>query len=243
MFRILIIILIGLIPFNLSAQTKSNNSEVIYGNSSIITTDTLKSFLVKKDPPFIYSLYMDHKEKPILNKIGRGCFHAVVYNSSIMTGLVLSPTWLNQWDNLSTRLKFSSMRDQYKNSFTKPPVIDHDAFITNYIGHPYQGGFYYNCVRSQGATVLQSSLFCLSQTLLWEYIWEAGIEQPSIQDLITTPLGGVIVGELSHFATIKMGRHGFNTFEKVVTCIINPSWVINNKFVFNKNKMHRVLAP
>ena len=147
-----------------------------------------------------------------------------------MTGLVLSPTWLNQWDNLSTKLRVKSMKDQYKNSYTKPPVIDHDMLITNYLGHPYQGGFYYNSIRSQGATVLQSSLFCWAHTLLWEYGWEAGIEQPSIQDLIVTPLAGILVGELSHVATIKMSRNGFTKWEKVAVCIINPSYVINNKF-------------
>jgi hypothetical protein len=218
------------------AQTQMNSAPLSFGNSAI-QTDTLKSFLVKRNPPLIHSLYMNHKEKPILNKVGRGCIYGLIYNTSIMTGLVLSPTWLNQWDNLSTRLKFESMKNQYKNSYTKPPVIDHDAYITNYVGHPYQGGYYYNCVRSQGANILQSSLFCLGQTLLWEYVWEAGIEQPSIQDLITTPFAGILVGEACHLATIKMSKHGFNTLEKVATCIINPSWVINNKFIFNKKKL------
>jgi hypothetical protein len=236
MYRILIILFVGLIPFSMKGQTQIKDSLFISGNSSTIHPDTLKSFLVKKDPPFLYTLNMNHKEKPILNKIGRGCIYTLIYNTSIMTGLVLSPTWLNQWDNLSTKLKFKSMMDQYKNSYTKPPVIDHDMFITNYLGHPYQGGFYYNSLRSQGATVLQSSLFCWGHTLLWEYGWEAGIEQPSIQDLIVTPLAGILVGEASNLATIQMSKHGFNSLEKVITCIINPSWVINNKFSFRSKK-------
>jgi hypothetical protein len=173
-----------------------------------------------------------------LNKIVRGSFYTLIYNTTIMTGLVLSPTWLNQWDNLSTKLRIKSMKDQYKNSYTKPPVIDHDMFITNYLGHPYQGGFYYNSIRSQGATVIQSSLFCLGHTLLWEYGWEAGIEQPSIQDLIVTPLAGILVGELSHVATVKMSKNGFTMWEKVAVCIINPSYVINNNFSFKSKKLN-----
>jgi len=229
MLRIITILIISLLSLNVKGQTPIISSPLSLENP-LNLTDTLKSFLVKKDPPFLHSLYMNHKEKPVLNKVGRGCIYGLIFNTSIMTGLVLSPTWLNQWDNLSTRLKFDSMVNQYKNSFTKPPVIDHDAYITNYVGHPYQGGYYYNSVRSQGANMLQSSLFCLGQTLLWEYVWEAGIEQPSIQDLIVTPLAGILVGELSHVATIKMSRNGFTKWEKVIVCIINPSYVINNKF-------------
>jgi hypothetical protein len=236
MYRIIIILLVALIPFHTKGQTQIENSSLLYGNPSTIIPDTLKSFLLKRNPPYLYTAYMSHKEKPFTNKMGRGCLMGLIYNTSIMTGLVLSPTWLSQWDNKSTRFKLNSFMEQYKNSYTKPPVFDHDAFITNYLGHPYQGGFYYNCVRSQGANMLQSSLFCLGQALLWEYVWEAGIEQPSIQDLITTPFAGILVGELSHVATIKMGRHGFNTIEKVVVCVINPSWVMNNKFIFNKYK-------
>lgn len=91
--------------------------------------------------------------------------------------------------------------------------------------------------------MLQSSLFCLGQTLVWEYVWEAGIEQPSIQDLIITPLAGILVGEACHLATIKMSKHGFNTLEKITSCIINPSWVINNKFIFNKKKVPMGIIP
>ena len=83
---------------------------------------------------------------------------------------------------------------QYKSAFTKPPVVDHDLWMTNYLGHPCQGAFYYNTVRRQEhrycTAVLHRPFIVLG---IWR---EAGIEQPSIQDMITTPLGGIIVGEL-----------------------------------------------
>jgi hypothetical protein len=231
MCRILIILLVGLIPFSMMGQTQIKDSLLISGNSSTIQSDTLKSFIVKKDPPFLYSLNMNHKEKPLFNKIVRGNNYVMGYNAFIMTFLLIVPEAISKW-NKENDLNFPAIGHQYHDSYTTPPVIDHDMFITNYLGHPYQGGFYYNSVRSQGATVLQSSLFCWGQTLLWEYGWEAGLEQPSIQDLIVTPLAGILVGELSHVATIKMSKNGFTKWEKVAVCIINPSYALNNRFKF-----------
>jgi hypothetical protein len=156
------------------------------------------------------------------------------YNAVILSGLVFAPESLSKWGNKKEKFSASSIFGQYKSSYTKPPVIDHDLFMTNYLGHPYQGGFYYNSVRSQGASMLQSSVFCLGRALIWEYGWEAGIEQPSIQDLITTPLCGILWGELSHVATISMSKHGFKWYEIAIICAINPAYAINNGFKFNK---------
>jgi len=44
----------------------------------------------------------------------------------------------------------------------------------------------------------------------------------------------VLVGELSHVATIEMSKHGFRWYEILATCVINPAYALNNKFVFNK---------
>ncbi len=207
-------------------------------NNSISLPDTLVSFLIKSDPPFLFDANLKNKEKPLCNKIIRANFSCMGYDALFLGILINAPESISKWENKEEKFKFSSIMNQYENSFTKPPVIDKDLFITNYIGHPYQGGYYYNTMRSQGATALESSLFCLGQTLIWEYIWEAGIEQPSIQDLITTPLGGILVGELSHIATLAMSRHGFRWYEIVVSCIINPAYAINNNFKFNKKLTH-----
>ncbi len=72
--------------------------------------------------------------------------------------------------------------------------------------------------------------FFLTQSLLWEYVWEGGLEQPSVQDLIITPLGGIILGELTHRAALAMGKDGFNWYKIILTCILNPAFAINNGF-------------
>ena len=124
--------------------------------------------------------------------------------------------------------------DEAKSNFirawTTPQVWDKDHWTTNYIGHPYIGSFYYNMMRSQGASPLASLLFSTAQSLIWEYVIEAFAEQPSIQDLIFTPTLGSGIGELTHRAMIRLNRNGFSTFEKILVTFINPAYVINNGY-------------
>ncbi|MDD4500628.1 MAG: DUF3943 domain-containing protein [Bacteroidales bacterium] len=172
---------------------------------------------------------LKHSEKTFGNKMLRGTGYALGYNAVIMTALILSPEYISQWDRKEAFLA-SSMKAQYKKTFTTAPVRDKDLAVINYIGHPYQGSFYFNATRSQGALFWQASLCTILQSALWEYVWEGGLEQPSIQDLIITPLGGILLGELSHRATLAMRKNGFQWFEIIATCIINPAFAINNGF-------------
>lgn len=125
---------------------------------------------------------------------------------------------------------FNDYGSNMKRAWTQPPVFDHDKWYINYIGHPYQGTLFYNAVRSQNAKFWQSALFCAGQVLVWEYVIEAGLEQPSIQDLIVTPIAGIALGELIHFGTMKMARNGFKWYEALTVTIINPMFILNNGY-------------
>ena len=219
-----------------NGQNINSNSLPDSSVNTVFYQDTLKSFLIKKDRPYLFNSEMNYRDKSLGNKIIRASLYSITYNTVILSGLVFAPESFSKWENKEEKFKFSSIMNQYKQAFTTPPVVDHDLWMTNYIGHPYQGGFYYNTIRCQGATVLQSSLFSLGRSLLWEYGWEASVEQPSVQDLIVTPIGGILLGEASHLATIEMSKNGFRWYEIVATCILNPSYVVNNKFKFNTVK-------
>ena len=123
-----------------------------------------------------------------------------------------------------------SYRENFKNAYTKPPVIDHDVWYINYIGHPYQGSWYYNAYRSQGAKWWQSALFSFGHSTFWEYLIESGFERPSVQDLIVTPVIGSLLGELFHFSTMKMSKNGFKWYEATFVSLFNPMFAINNGF-------------
>lgn len=143
-------------------------------------------------------------------------------------GLALLNPEISGWASGS----FDNYGSNMKRAFTSVPVLDKDKWYINYVGHPYTGAVYYNAVRSQNATVLQSSLFGLGHTLLWEYVIESGLEQPSIQDLIVTPVTGILLGELIHRGTMAMARNGFKWYEATAVLIINPMYVLNNGFKF-----------
>ncbi len=140
------------------------------------------------------------------------------------------PEDASKWNKQDVR----SVMPQYKKTFTGLPAIDKDTWYINYVGHPYQGSCYYNALRSQGATWWQSGLFSLGHSLLWEYVVEGGMEQPSVQDIIVTPVGGSLLGELFHFSTIRMSRNGFRWYEKVFVCVFNPMFALNNGFKTSK---------
>ncbi|HNW50839.1 MAG TPA: DUF3943 domain-containing protein [Prolixibacteraceae bacterium] len=234
MKRFSIILLLILLHPLLHGQTITAKAMVDSIDNPTIVPDTLKSFLVRNDPPFLFSANLNHRERTFGNKILRGSLYSIGYNTVILTALVFAPESLSKWENKEEKFSKSSILHQYKNAYTKPPVIDKDLWTTNYLGHPYQGAFYYNSVRSQGAKFWQASLFAWGQAVLWEYGWEAGIEQPSIQDLLTTPLCGILVGETFNLATLAMSRHGFTWYEIAAVCVINPAYAINNQFKFNK---------
>ena len=60
----------------------------------------------------------------------------------------------------------------------------------------------------------------------WEYLFEAVAEQPSIQDLLITPITGSILGEVIHGATLSMKQNGTSFIEKAVILVINPMSVV-----------------
>jgi len=139
--------------------------------------------------------------------------------------LAALPRSISQWDEISGQ----SISQQYRRTFSAPPRPDTDHWYINYIAHPYQGMLFYNSVRSQNAKVWQSSLYTVGHVLVWEYALEGGLEQPSIQDLIVTPLAGIALGELAHFCSMRMARNGFKWYETATIFIINPMFALNNK--------------
>lgn len=144
--------------------------------------------------------------------------------------LAALPLEMSGWD----KGEYDQYGPNLNRAYTQPPVFDHDKWYINYIGHPYQGTLFYNAVRSQNAKIWQSALFCIGQVYVWEYVIEAGMEQPSIQDLIVTPISGILLGEGVHRATISMAKNGFKWYEIAAVVVLNPMFAINNGFKFSR---------
>jgi hypothetical protein len=221
-----VILFIAILCFGKSLSQEQN---VKSGDSLLLRQDTVKSIFLQTYPPTLSPIKLSHYNAPLGNKILRGFGYSIGLNLTLAIFLLIAPDNITMWGR-SDKFQLSVIRTQYINTFTKPPVIDRDLWSVNYVGHPYQGAYYYNTMRSQGADMLESAAFCFAQSCLWEYVWEGGMEQSSIQDLIVTPVLGSVVGELSHIATVKIGENDYTWYEKVIVCIINPSYALNNRF-------------
>ena len=153
----------------------------------------------------------------------------ILTGTAIASGAILSllPKEETNWEDGA----FGHGLSNFGRAWTNLPVWDRDEAYHNWFGHPYAGAFYYNMMRSQGATVGQSFAYCAFQSMVWEYVLEAAAEQPSIQDLVSTPIMGAALGELFHRWSIAILRKGKLSFgEKALVFVLNPSYVINNGY-------------
>jgi hypothetical protein len=75
-------------------------------------------------------------------------------------------------------------------------VFDQDCFTVNEIGHPYHGSLYFTAARSNGLGFWESAAGTVLGSASWELFGET--ELPSINDIISTTMGGVVLGEIEH---------------------------------------------
>jgi len=101
---------------------------------------------------------------------------------------------------------------------------DDNQFTTNQIDHPFHGQIYFNAFRSNGYNFYQSSLATLAGSYIWETAGET--QHPSINDLVNTSFGGIILGEMMHRVSrniLSRSKHGHNRIgNEIVASIVNP---------------------
>lgn len=105
----------------------------------------------------------------------------VGYNNSVLSSSPFS------------KITFKSMK---RNATEFEWWWDEDYMYTNTIEHPYHGAIYYLTARENGLGTGTSALFSLGSSLVWELFGES--ELPSYNDMVTTPIGGVTIGEPLH---------------------------------------------
>lgn len=94
--------------------------------------------------------------------------------------------WGEEW----TRISGETIRRNLTGEWT----FDPNDFATNQFGHPYHGHLAFSAWRAAGHEFWESVPFPIVMSTLWEYFAET--EPPSINDGITTPVGGVFLGEV-----------------------------------------------
>ena len=74
------------------------------------------------------------------------------------------------------------------------PQMDSDDFYINYILHPYWGAAYYVRARERGYNDREAFWYSVLLSSMYEFGAEALFEEPSIQDLVVTPVVGSMLG-------------------------------------------------
>ncbi len=158
----------------------------------------------------------------------------VIPAAEILTYLFL----LNQFDR-----HFTEPMEDYRTTGTtirqhltdSKWVLDNDQFSVNQFLHPYSGSVYFGLARSSGLNFWESSLYSVAGSFLWEIGGEK--TNPSINDMIATPIGGTFLGEpLFRMANLLLesddARPGF--WRELGAAIISPPTGFNRLVFGNR---------
>lgn len=109
------------------------------------------------------------------------------------------------------------------------PVWDEDHWGVNYLLHPYWGAGYYIRGRERGFSRRESVWVAVVFSSFYEFGIESFLEEPSIQDLIVTPLAGAALG--LYFEGVRdriRAREGRRSFgDRLVLGLTDPLGALN----------------
>lgn len=136
----------------------------------------------------------------------------------------------SSWNRVSgtkdwARVTPESIRD----NLTSPWVYDDDPFYTNQFGHPYQGSMVFGAARSAGLGFWASSAYPFAFSALWEVAGET--ERASINDQVTTTIGGIVLGEVFYRAADWIRGDGRSIWRQAVATLVSPVSTVNRTVV------------
>ncbi|HSN14181.1 MAG TPA: DUF3943 domain-containing protein [Anaeromyxobacteraceae bacterium] len=134
---------------------------------------------LKLRPPELLELPVRSRETAWLLPIGEKLFA-----DALTWGVARA--WGEEWTHITL--------DTMKRNLTSRWVFDPNDFATNQFGHPYHGHLAFSAWRAAGHEFWESIPFPIVMSTYWELFAET--ERPSINDGITTPVGGIFLGEV-----------------------------------------------
>ncbi|WP_242342793.1 DUF3943 domain-containing protein [Anaeromyxobacter terrae] len=105
-------------------------------------------------------------------------------------------------------------------------VLDDDPFWVNQFGHPYQGTWAFTAARSAGLGFWTAASYSFAASALWEIAGET--ERPARNDQITTPVAGVVLGEvLTRFSDALRAEGG--PWRDAAASVLSPMSAVNRR--------------
>lgn len=118
--------------------------------------------------------------------------------------------------------------DYWERNFREGWKWDHNHWAVNFYGHPYHGSRYYAAARMGGYGFYGSLLWASFGSATWEMFAET--EYPSINDLITTTMGGAVFGEVFfRFSQMLYGDGSENIWRRAASLGVEPVGYIQRK--------------
>jgi hypothetical protein len=139
----------------------------------------------------------------------------------------LTPESVSQW---SSEQRKTSLQKWWEN--VRHPQWDPDTWYVNYLGHPYFGAIGYIRARERRFGAFGSFWYAALLSGLYEYGIEAMFERPSYQDLIITPVGGLVLGALV-FEPIReliLRKPELRWYDHIPLALTDPLGVSNSLF-------------
>jgi Domain of unknown function (DUF3943) len=139
----------------------------------------------------------------------------------------LTPESVSQWTAEQRR---TSLQKWWEN--VRHPQWDPDTWYVNYLGHPYFGAIGYIRARERHFGAFGGFWYAALLSGLYEFGIEAMFERPSYQDLIVTPVGGLLVGALL-FEPIReyiLRKPELRWYDHIPLALTDPLGVSNSIF-------------
>lgn len=130
--------------------------------------------------------------------------------------------------------------DNFVDAWTKPPDWDDgDGVVANYVLHPIMGAEAYLILRNREYGPIESFLFSTGVSVVWEYLIEAWVQQPSAVDLATTSPIGSLQGELRFQLRRRIARWSPSAGRDALLILVDPVEAtlryINKEFLNGSN--------
>lgn len=144
--------------------------------------------------------------------------------------LYLMPESVSSWsDDEKDDYSLSKWWDNVRS-----PRKDTDDDFINYVLHPYCGAAYFVRARERGYNDRQSFWYSVLLSSAYEFGPEAMFEEPSVQDLIVTPVAGSLLGK--YFMKVRRGiesrstERGYRTRrERWIWVLTDPLGAVNHR--------------